>query len=203
MGPGCSPTGGSLRRSMTRALWACFALGLFVLEVLIATVWSRVPVVCADSATTSWCILIYARRRRCGRFARLRWRCAVFCSASPVECAQYFGARGSARLRARQPDEHRDRHHLSVERCVDVRRGRHDGVDHRQRAGHRGLPDEQTWRPYGLRQFRSGDCVGSSCSTSRRESSATKRKHASGRAHRSPRSTIRFPMNWRKRFEGP
>lgn len=55
-----------------RSAWAALALGLFVLEVLIATVWARVPVVRADLGDYFVVLLIYAAAKTVRPFRATR-----------------------------------------------------------------------------------------------------------------------------------
>lgn len=73
-----------------RAHWAFFALGLFVLEVLIATVWARVPVVRADLGDYFVVLLIYAAAKTVRPFRATPLAVGVFGLGVLVECAQYF-----------------------------------------------------------------------------------------------------------------
>jgi hypothetical protein len=73
-----------------RAFWAALALGLFVLEVAIATVWARVPVVRADLGDYFVVLLIYAAAKVVRPFRATPLAVAVFLLGVLVECAQYF-----------------------------------------------------------------------------------------------------------------
>ena len=75
-----------------RSFWAPFALGLFITEVSIATVWSGVPFVRADLGDYLVVILLYAM----GKAARPSVRALplavfVFSLGVAIECAQLFG----------------------------------------------------------------------------------------------------------------
>jgi hypothetical protein len=73
-----------------RSFWAALALGLFVLEVLIATVWARVPVVRADLGDYFVVILIYAAAKTVRPFRATPLAVFVFLLGVAVECAQYL-----------------------------------------------------------------------------------------------------------------
>ena len=75
-----------------RSFWAPFALGLFITEVSIATVWSGVPFVRADLGDYLVVILLYAM----GKAARPSVRALplavfVFSLGVAIKCAQLFG----------------------------------------------------------------------------------------------------------------
>ncbi len=91
MARGCSPTVGSLRPMYRRSFWAAFALGLFILEVLIATVWSTVPVVRGDLGDYFVVILIYAVAKAVRPFRATPLALFVFALGVAVECAQSVG----------------------------------------------------------------------------------------------------------------
>ena len=74
-----------------RRWWALAALGLFVTEVLIATVWKRVPFVRADLGDFLVVILLYAMARAVRPFRALPLAAGVFGFGVLVECAQGLG----------------------------------------------------------------------------------------------------------------
>jgi hypothetical protein len=73
-----------------RTRWLALALGLFALEVLIATVWARVPVVRADLGDYFVVLLIYAAAKTVRPFRATPLAVSVFLLGVAVECAQYF-----------------------------------------------------------------------------------------------------------------
>ena len=71
--------------------WAIAAVVLFVTEVLIATVWKRVPFVRADLGDYLVVILLYAMAKAVRPFRALPLAVAVFALGVAVECAQGLG----------------------------------------------------------------------------------------------------------------
>ena len=74
-----------------RRRWAIAAVGLFVVEVLIATVWKRVPFVRADLGDCLVVILLYAMAKAVRPFRALPLAAAIFVFGVAVECAQGLG----------------------------------------------------------------------------------------------------------------
>lgn len=75
-----------------RSFWASFALGLFITEVLIATVWSRVPFVRADLGDYLVVVLLYAIAKSVKPTLRATpLAVCVFALGVLVECAQLVG----------------------------------------------------------------------------------------------------------------
>lgn len=74
-----------------RAFWASFALALFVTEVLIGTVWKRVPFVRADLGDYLVVILIYAAAKAVRPFRATPLAICVFLFGVAVELAQLIG----------------------------------------------------------------------------------------------------------------
>jgi len=71
--------------------WAIAAVGLFIVEVLIATVWKRVPFVRADLGDYLVVILLYAMAKAVRPFRALPLAAAIFVFGVAVECAQGLG----------------------------------------------------------------------------------------------------------------
>lgn len=74
-----------------RRYWAIAAVGLFVVEVLIATVWKHVPFVRADLGDYLVVILLYAMAKAVRPFRALPLAVALFVFGVLVECAQGLG----------------------------------------------------------------------------------------------------------------
>ncbi|MFO0600890.1 MAG: DUF2809 domain-containing protein [Myxococcaceae bacterium] len=71
-------------RLRTRRQWAVFATALFVLEVLIATVWRHVPVLRTDLGDYFVTVLVYAFVKA---VLPARWTLARRCSPSRSSCS--------------------------------------------------------------------------------------------------------------------
>lgn len=75
-----------------RSFWAPFAFGLFITEVLIATVWAGVPFVRADLGDYLVVILLYAVAKAAKPSLRaLPLALCVFSMGVAIECAQWLG----------------------------------------------------------------------------------------------------------------
>jgi|APLak6261679142_1056127.scaffolds.fasta_scaffold00075_37 hypothetical protein len=79
-----------MKRAVRRT-WALFAVGLFVTEVLIATVWKHVPFVRADLGDYLVVILLYAVAKTMRPFRATPLAVGLFGFAALVECAQGLG----------------------------------------------------------------------------------------------------------------
>ncbi len=76
---------------MSRTRWALSAVGLFGLEVLIATVWRHVPFVRADLGDYLVVVLVYAAAKAVGPYRATPLALAVFALGVVVEVAQALG----------------------------------------------------------------------------------------------------------------
>ena len=75
----------------SRIKWAMFAVALFVIECLIATVWRKVPFVRADLGDFLVVILLYAMAKAIRPFRATLLALGIFVFAVGVECAQGIG----------------------------------------------------------------------------------------------------------------
>jgi hypothetical protein len=76
---------------LLRYRWAAFAVILFVIECLIATVWRRVPFVRADLGDFLVVILLYAMAKALRPFRATPLALGIFAFSVCVECAQGIG----------------------------------------------------------------------------------------------------------------
>ncbi|MEN9353759.1 MAG: hypothetical protein RL318_1084 [Fibrobacterota bacterium] len=79
-----------MKLPLSRGQWAAIALSIFLVELLIATVWAKVPFVREDLGDFLVVILLYCIAKAVRDFAPLPLAASVLAFSFCVEFAQYF-----------------------------------------------------------------------------------------------------------------